>query len=226
MITCGTQIVSGAPVYGSGGVPTYTSVPTASGWTTGGTGGTVTQGATLALTITAGQYGVVTDAYVPRATRATTAGPRKRLRGRVASLVTQGSPDITLVWVGFGTASGPGYGPAVLALVRGDGLVELAALDSSGALLSTIAQSSVGALPLDGTGWIELSDAGGLVSLCYGTGTSSTPPADDAWTSLAGYAAAASTRGARAAIFAMLTQWTNQGAQAASIADLAVQVIP
>ncbi len=102
-----------------------TPVTTASGWTTGGTGGTVTQGAsTLALTITSGQSGVQTDAYVPYATKATTAGPRKRLRFRVA-MTPAGTVTNVILWVGFGTAAGTARGPAVYALIRGDGLVEL-----------------------------------------------------------------------------------------------------
>ena len=203
-----------------------TPVTTASGWTTGGTGGTVTQGAsTLALTITSGQSGVQTNAYVPYATKATTAGPRKRLRFRVA-MTPAGTVTNVILWVGFGTAAGTARGPAVYALIRGDGLVELAAGLSDGSLVATIAQSSTGALPLDGTGWVELSDDGGLVSLVYGTGTSSDPPAAEAWVSLAGYAAVASVRGARAAVVAQFTQWTNGGAQAASLADISVQVIP
>lgn len=42
-----------------------------------------------------------------------------------------------------------------------------------------------GSLPLDGTGWLKLSVRGPVITCWYGTGTTTTPPVETAWTRLA-----------------------------------------
>jgi len=203
-----------------------TAVTTASGWTTGGTGGTVTQGAsTLAVAITSGQSGAsISDAYVPRAHKAHGLGTtRITLRARLASLTPAGTATQVYAWFGLGTGGGTAQGPWVGVGIRGDGLVELAAVNAAGSLATTIVQSASGALPLDGTGWVEIDDDGGSVEVRYGTGTTSDPPS--AWTPLGSYAPTRAELEVtpRPHVVARMTQWSDQGAQASSWASITTQ---
>ena len=48
-----------------------------------------------------------------------------------------------------------------------------------------IASVGAGSLPLNGTGWLKLCVRGPVLSFFYGTGTTTEPPAETAWTRLA-----------------------------------------
>lgn len=96
----------------------------------------------------------------------------------VARLVgfTNASSTQTYARIGFeNSVDSTGF----FVLVRGDGRIEWGHMDTSSLVIG--GNTSIGAMPLDGTGWLRLRVTDGVMNAAYGQGTTSDPPDPHEW---------------------------------------------